>query len=187
MPLGWGNQGRHAGTMGQIPQEKHQGQLPGAGILLLYTSGARQKWARLHWERINRTPGLRSMELCLPACPLRELSQHEPQLHTARHNLARRAAAPGASPDVCRLCVQLEQTPLYRGPRTPLCLENGTVQRSFPRAPCQPRTSWVLELLSVGHCWALPERTDQLPQSPSCSRWPTPATCLTVACFLVIS
>ena len=96
MPLGWGNQGRHAGTMGQIPQEKHQGQLPGAGILLLYTSGARQRWARVHWERINRTPGLRSMELCLPVCPLRELSQHEPQLHTARHILARRAALTSA-------------------------------------------------------------------------------------------
>ncbi|CAM9657741.1 unnamed protein product [Rangifer tarandus platyrhynchus] len=81
----------------------------------------------------------------------------------------------------------LEQTPPCRGPRTPLCVENRTVQRSFPRASCQPRMSWVLELLSVGRCWALAERTDQLPQSPSCSRCPTPATCLTVACFLVIS
>ena len=182
-----GKSGQTLRTMGQIPQENHQGQLPGAGILLLCTSGARQRWARVHWERKNRTPGLRSMELCLPASPLRELSQHEPQPHTARHVLAQHAAAPGASPAVCRLCVQLEQTPPCRGPRTPLCVENRTVQRSFPRAPCQPRKSWVLELLSVGHCWALPERTDQLPQSPSCSRCPTPATCLTVACFLVIS
>ena len=89
-----GKSGQTLRTMGQIPQENHQGQLPGAGILLLCTSGARQRWARVHWERINRTPGLRSMELCLPASPLRELSQHEPQPHTARHVLTQHAAAP---------------------------------------------------------------------------------------------
>ena len=47
MPLGWRNQDRKAGTMEQIHWGSHQEQLPGAGILLLFTSGARHRWARV--------------------------------------------------------------------------------------------------------------------------------------------
>ena len=56
MPLGWGNQDRKAGTMEQIRRGNHQEQLPGAGILLLFTSGARRRWARVRLGMNKQDP-----------------------------------------------------------------------------------------------------------------------------------
>lgn len=56
MPLGWGNQDRKAGTMGQTHGGNHQEQLPGAGSLLPFTSGARHRWARVHLGKNKQDP-----------------------------------------------------------------------------------------------------------------------------------